>query len=114
MRMLGKSSTKWGGCCSHKRSGALTTMSPSAYTRARQKMTAGRGWAFIAAFTIAWELLCDPDHLLSRGMDRARANPLLRVLIDAFLVVTLLHLTRNINPRWDVYNRIPQMRTENQ
>jgi hypothetical protein len=61
-------------------------------------MRAQHGWAALITGVTAWEgaaLRRDPDALLSRGIDRARArHPALNAACTLAVLVTALHLIR--------------------
>lgn len=74
-------------------------------------MTAGPAWALLVAAVLWWERQCyrsgRPEHLLSRGMDRARnRNRVMRCVLDGAVIATALHLLRWIPDRLDVYQAV--------
>lgn len=73
-------------------------------------MTAGRAWTLLIATVTAWELYAlrrDPDLLLSRGMDRARAaHPITNTACRTAIIATALHLARLIPPHLDIYRAV--------
>lgn len=74
-------------------------------------MTAGRAWALLVAAIVWWERRCyrmgRPEHLLSRGMDRARAkHRVTRYGLNVAVIATALHLLRWIPERFDVFQAI--------
>lgn len=71
-------------------------------------MTAGRAWAVLVGAILWWERRCHrsgrPEHLLSRGMDRARQrHRVMRVGLNVAVIATALHLLRWVPERLDIY-----------
>lgn len=70
-------------------------------------MTGSHAWCLLIASIAAYEVYAirtDPDQLLSRSLDRARAtHPVANVAILAAIAATSAHLARIVPPRMDVF-----------
>lgn len=74
-------------------------------------MTATKAWAILLASITIHELTCHPDHLLTAGIDRARAkHPALDAAITIAVAVTAGHLTRTIPPSIDPFRLLAVLR----
>ncbi|MGO3325334.1 DUF7427 family protein [Gordonia sp. (in: high G+C Gram-positive bacteria)] len=71
-------------------------------------MNATRAWTILVAGIGIYEYACihtgHPEHLLSRGLDRARAtHPVANIAVLATIAATAGHLARITPPRLDVF-----------
>lgn len=71
-------------------------------------MNATTGWATLIGGIAAYEYTCirtgNPDALLSRGLDRARArHPMLNIACQGAVVATAAHLLRVVPPKYDIF-----------
>ena len=70
-------------------------------------MNGSRAWWVLVGGIAAYEihaLHTDPDQLLSRALDRARAShPVANIAVLATIAATSAHLARIVPPRIDVF-----------
>ncbi|MGB3602732.1 MAG: hypothetical protein WBA38_04170 [Gordonia sp. (in: high G+C Gram-positive bacteria)] len=83
------------------------TFETTNFAREVHAMTAAHGWIGLIAAITAWEVFAlrtNPDLLLSRGADRARAvHPAANIAVHAAVIATAGHLLRAWPDRIDPF-----------
>lgn len=86
---------------------ALATFRAFAFPHQEAIVSGGRAWWYLVGSIAAyetWALRTDPEQLLSRALDRARAtHPVANVAVLAAIAATSAHLARIVPARMDVF-----------
>lgn len=70
----------------------------------REKLTAKRGWAALAAGVLAYEVAAPQGELLSEGVDKALEHDRYRYLALGAIGITAAHLANMIPERIDPFH----------